>query len=245
MPISSRRQRVVLASLLLRPGEVVPVGTLAEAVWPERQPKNPENQIAICVHELRRRFADRGVTGGLIVTEFGGYSVRVARESVDLFAIRARAARADELERAGRPHEAVEQYRTALAGWHGTLLQGLDVPALEPEVLWWQEKRLEVSERCLRLELALGRHRDVLSELAALVAAHPVRESLRGMLMTALYRSGRQVEALQTYLAAQKTLRTTVGIDPSPALRSLYLDILNDTVPGPRADASRCLVRSC
>lgn len=231
VPVPSRRQRVVLAVLLLNTGRTQPVDRIAAAVWPSEGPKNPENQIAICVHGIRRKFADHGMPESLVRTDPGGYSADVAPDRVDTGRILALTATAAELDRAGLAEEAVRRYRQALALWRGPLLQGLDVPALAPESRWWAEKRVDVVEQLARLELALGRSRDVLPDLTALVAEHPLRENLQRLLITALYHSGRRADALHAYFVAQRDLRAGAGIDPSSELRRLHRDILNDVTP--------------
>lgn len=223
----SRRQRIVLAVLLLNPGETQPVDRIAAAVWPAGGPKNPANQIAICVHALRRRLAENGADE-LIRTEPGGYRADTPPESTDLARVRALTEEAAVLERAGLREDAVRRYRHALALWRGPLLPDLDVPALAPQVRWWAEKRVEVAERLACLELAMGRPGDVLADLTAQVAEHPLRESLHRLLMMALYRSGRRADALAAYYTAQRELRAGAGVDPSVELRRLHSDILRD-----------------
>ncbi len=99
-------------------------------------------------------------------------------------------------EKHGRINAAVDHLRTALALWRGPVLCGISSPALQPEITCWEERRFSITEQCLALELRLGRHQDLISELSAFVADHPLRERPRALLMLALYRTGRQAEAL-------------------------------------------------
>ncbi|GAA2997758.1 AfsR/SARP family transcriptional regulator [Actinokineospora diospyrosa] len=228
VPITARRQRIVLAVLLLNPGQTQPVSRLAAAVWGAEQPKNPENQIAVCVHGIRRGLAADGLAG-LLATEPGGYTALVPAAATDLGRVVHLSAEAARLEHCGHPEVALIRYRDALAEWHGPLLQGLDIPHLTPETRWWEEKRVHVAEQAARLAVAVGDHQEAIGELSALAAAHPLRENLHALLMTALYHSGRRADALFAYRAAQDALRTGAGIDPSPQLRHLHHTILTDS----------------
>ncbi|MEV0901018.1 BTAD domain-containing putative transcriptional regulator [Actinoplanes sp. NPDC049802] len=230
IPLTATRQKAALATLLLDAGRVVSVGRLAEAIWGGRLPRNPENQIAICISALRRAFSNAGAGAGLIETHAPGYLVRLDGHFLDI-------ERAKELEAAARKaladedHElAVDRFREAIGLWRGPVLAGLTSPALGPEVARWEEKRLVLAEECAESELRLGRDHELVSELTAFVAANPLRERPRRQLMLSLYRTGRQADALSLYQDTRKLLDRELGLEPGPEIRALHDAILKGTL---------------
>ncbi|MFD0350580.1 BTAD domain-containing putative transcriptional regulator [Kitasatospora aburaviensis] len=168
----------------------------------------------------------------------GGYALDLADGGLD-------AAEFDRLADAARRHrerdepaEAVLRYREALALWTGTALSGVPGPDADRQRERLAERRLTVLDDCLELELGLGEHARLVEELTALAAEHPLREGLRGLLMTALYRAGRQAEALEVFADARRVLAAEVGVEPGPELRGLQRRILRaDPGLAPRAPA--------
>jgi DNA-binding SARP family transcriptional activator len=211
------KQRALLAVLLLNANEVVSTDRLVDALWGESPPKTALESLHNLVSQLRR------VVGDALVTRPPGYVLRVEPWRIDLERFQALVAEAH-----GAPASArAAKLREALALWRGPALADLAFePFAELEVGRLEELRASAGEELAEAELSLGRHADVVPELEALVAAHPLRERLRAQLMLALYRSGRQAEALDAYRDARRALRDGLGLEPSPALRELERAIL-------------------
>jgi DNA-binding SARP family transcriptional activator/nucleotide-binding universal stress UspA family protein len=211
LPLGGARQRGVLALLLTRPNRVVSTDRLVDELWGAQPPKAALNTIQYCVSQLRKLLgADR------IVTRPPGYLILVNPGELDL----------DRFELLLEQDHA-GALREALALWRGPALADL---AFEPfalaETARLEELRFAALERRLDLDLEDGRGAELVGELEGLIAEHPLRERLRGQLMVALYRGGRQGEALAAYQAARATLVERLGIEPGPALRGLERAIL-------------------
>jgi len=223
LPLGGRRQRALLAILLLRANEAVSTDRLIDELWGERPPATAANTLQVYVSQLRKALEARDA----IETRAPGYVVRVRPGELDLqrfeeLADRGRRAFAD-----GRADEAAGTLRTALALWRGPALADLAFEAFAAAfVLRLEELRLAVLEERIEADLALGRHTELVPELEATVAEHPLRERARGQLMLALYRADRQADALDAYQEARRTLVDGLGIEPSPALQRLERAIL-------------------
>lgn len=225
LDLGGHRQQIVLASLVLEPGRVVSVGRLMTAIYGEQLPSSARVQVQICVSALRRLLAACGRPNA-IVTRNQGYVLELIEADVDLQRYDRLLGEARIAGNAGRKDESVAHYREALRMWRGNALEGLDSGLLRMTADRFAERRLTVNEDCIEYELDLGRHRDVIAELAGLVTAHPLRERLRGQLMLALYRSGRQAEALDAYRVARRVLIDELGLEPSEWLQELERSIL-------------------
>jgi DNA-binding SARP family transcriptional activator len=212
------RQARLLAALLLAPNQPVARPQLADAAWDDAPP-TACRQVPNLVSALRRRL------GPVIAADGTGYRIATDRSDVDslVFADRVRAAQA---LAATLPERAAGQLRAALALWRGPALAGLAGRTVEAAAAGLDEQRLAVLELCLDLELACGRHRRLVSELVVLVRTHPLREALVGRLMLALYRAGRQADAVAAYQRLRLRLATEIGLDPGPQVRDLYTAIL-------------------
>src|SRR5436190_13348073 len=209
----------ILASLLLEPNRVVGLARLIEAAWGDDPPATARRQVQNRIAELRT-VLDAGGAAGAIGTRDSGYLLRLDPGQLDalVFDERIRAAAADT-----DPAVAVRHLRAALALWRGPALAGLATAGpLRLAAAGLEEKRLAAVERCLDGELALGRHHEVVPELRALVAEHPLRERLVGRLMTALYDGGRRDEALSAYRELADRLAAELGLDPGPELRARH-----------------------
>jgi DNA-binding SARP family transcriptional activator len=222
--ITAHRQLTTLAALLLRPNRTVPVTRLVAAVWGDNPPATAANQIAICVLALRRALAGAGQD--LIVTQPPGYLLRVPAGALDLDRAEELLAQARHEEEGGHLAEAVAHLRDALDLWRGPVLSGIRSGALGPGVTRWEERRLGAAEEYLALQIRLGRHHDAIGELSALVADHPLRERPRALLMLALYRAGRQADALDVYRDARRVLTDELGLQPGAELRAMERSIL-------------------
>jgi DNA-binding SARP family transcriptional activator/tetratricopeptide (TPR) repeat protein len=218
------KERVVLATLLLRAGQVVSVPALANAVWDGDPPSSARNTIQGQVKRLRQAL---GPESGRVVTRSPGYLVEVAAGELDLWDFTGLRERAGEAAAAGAWDRAAGLLRDALALWGGDPLS--DVPSAylrRTEVPRLAEVRHEALLARIDADLRLGRHGAVTAELRGLVAGNPFRERLWEQFMLALYRDGRQGEALAAYRQARWTLRTELGIDPGPGLQELHNQIL-------------------
>jgi DNA-binding SARP family transcriptional activator/tetratricopeptide (TPR) repeat protein len=223
--VSGNRQQIVLACLVLEAGAVVSIDRLMRAVYGDGLPSSARVQVQICVSNLRRLFSRYGQSEA-IVTRAQGYVLQLPDMSVDLHHYERLVREGRLAGSAGRREEATARYREALALWRGSVLEGLDSEPLRMAADRLAEERLTVIEDCIEYDLELGRHRKVVAELGGLVSTYPLRERLRGQLMVALYRSGRQAEALDAYRVARRTLIDELGLEPSEWLQQLERSIL-------------------
>jgi predicted ATPase/DNA-binding SARP family transcriptional activator len=220
LPLGRGRQRALLGILVLRANEVVSQERLVDELWGESPPATAATALHGCVSRLRRLLGpDR------LQTETPGYVLRVAPDELDLTRFR-------RLTERGR-------FRDALALWRGPALADLAFePFAQTEIARLEELRLAALEGRVDADLADGRHAELVGELEALVEAHPLRERFAAQLLTALYRSGRQADALAAYAAARARLVDGLGLEPGPELRQLQRRIL-DHDPALAAAATR------
>lgn len=217
--LGGSRQRALLALLLTRANEVVSADRLIDELWGEKPPRTPANALQFHVSQLRKALATREV----VITQPPGYLIRVAPNELDLLRFEQLV---DEAERAA-PDAAARLLREALELWRGAPLADVaHEPFAQTEVVRLEELRLRALELRFDADLALGRHRELVAELEALVREHPLRERLRASLMRALYASGRQADALEVYRQTRALLVDELGIEPSPALQELERGIL-------------------
>jgi DNA-binding SARP family transcriptional activator len=172
--------------------------------------------VQITISALRRMLGD-----AVIVTQPPGYVIQVPAESIDLARFEKLTASGAGAAAEGRLPEAVHDLRAALALWSGSALEGVPSDAVQGVAARLNERRVSAYQDCLELELQLGRHREIVGDLTELVAAHPLNERLRGQLMLALYRSGRQADALEAFRAGRQVFQEELGLDPPPELRQL------------------------
>ena len=234
------KPRALLACLLLDAGRVVSVETLVESLWGERRPASVHKVLQVYVSQLRKALG-----AGAIETRAPGYRLRAAPEDVDLtrFVALAEAAR-----EAADPTRRSELLRQALSLWRGAALAEFRVePFAAPAARRLAELRLSALEQRLEADLELGRHEALVGELEALVEREPLREVPRRQLMLALYRCGRQADALARHREGRRALVEELGIEPSPALQELEKAILrHDPRLGVTASAAgRAPARGC
>jgi predicted ATPase/DNA-binding SARP family transcriptional activator len=223
--LSSPGEKAVLALLLLAAGRVLTRETLVDALWGNDPPANPANALQGRVSRLRHALEGIGVPGTLVAAQGPGYSATVDREQVDAhrFARLVQQARAS----AGSGTTASRLYTEALELWRGPALADFSVePWAAGEATRLEELRLAAIEERIDLDLNSGRHADLVDELETLATANPLRERLHAQLMLALYRSGRQADALAAFRRLQGTLDDELGLDPSEELRDLEQGIL-------------------
>ena len=223
--LGGTRERALLAVLLLAPDAVVPAPRLAGELWGERIPEGWPHALRVHVSRLRRALREAG-GDGLLVTRAPGYLLAAGPDDVD-------ARRFCGLLAQGRatlatdPGAAGAVLRSALELWRGPLLGGaLDSPRIRSEAARLEEDRLGALEERIAADLACGRHGELVGELDGLVRAYPERERLRAQQMTALYRTGRQADALRAYDDLRRHLGEELGIDPSAALVRLHAAVL-------------------
>jgi DNA-binding SARP family transcriptional activator len=226
VPIRGWREQMVLASMLLTADRAVTLDRLVETVWETNPPAAAAKAVRNSVSGLRRRFTEVGASASLIGTEPNGYRLRLDGCYLDARDFRDRVADARQFAPAGQPVQAAAALRDALALWRGQALQGLGGAVIEADAAALNEQRLTTLEECIDLELALGKHRELVSELQALAAENPLREQFAGQLMIALYRSGRQAEALEVYRHLASRLGEGLGIDPAAEITRLHEAIL-------------------
>lgn len=224
--VSGTRQRIVLATLLLDAGRVIPTERLITAVWDDDPPLTARTQIQISISKLRAVLAAIGFSDA-IVTHESGYLIRVPPDAVDVTRFQRLAAAGRDAARRRDTAAAITTLREALALWRGDALAGLRSRLLESVALRLDEERLAVVQARLDLELASGHHHEVIGEMRGLVASHPLREKLYQQLMLALYRDGRQAEALEVYRRARHILIEEHGLDPSEELQAMERAILD------------------
>jgi DNA-binding SARP family transcriptional activator len=218
----SPQQRALLAALLLREGRTATAGELIDALWADEPPSQALAALRTYASRLRK-VLDPGV----LVSESGGYAIRALGEgALDLAVAQELAAGAEKAKNAGNLCHAREILGRALALWDGEALAGVPGPYAEAQRVRLEEWRLQLLESRLDMDLEQGCHAEAVSELTALTAAHPLRERLRELLMLALYRSGRQAEALAVYADTRRLLADELGVDPRPGLSELQQRIL-------------------
>jgi DNA-binding SARP family transcriptional activator len=222
LPLGSPKPRALLARLVLDVNRTVATPRLVDDLWGEDVPGSATKMVQIYVSQLRKVLP-----AGVLVTRPPGYVVDVDPEVVDLTRFtRLRAEGRVALE-AGDAATASARFRDGLELWRGPALAEFSEPFALVEAAHLDELRLVCLEDRIESDLALGRHADLVGELEALAARHPLRETLHGRLMLALYRSARQAEALSAYERFRRTLDDELGIEPSAALKALQHQILN------------------
>jgi basic membrane lipoprotein Med (substrate-binding protein (PBP1-ABC) superfamily)/DNA-binding SARP family transcriptional activator len=220
------KQRALLAALLLHANETVATDRLVEMVWGEQPPRTAAHSVQIYVSELRKRFEGAGVPE-VIVTRAPGYVLRAEADSIDAVRFERLLAAAEAQVRSGDPAVGVETLRTALHLWRGPPLADLSYHEFaQPHIRRLDELRCRAIEELAAVHLRLGDAADALTELTALLEEHPLREHAREMQLLALYRCGRQAEALRAYEGFRRLLADELGVDPSPGLQQLQGRIL-------------------
>jgi predicted ATPase/DNA-binding SARP family transcriptional activator len=222
--VPGAKERALLADLVVHAGRVVSADRLVEDLWGEEPPGNPANALQGRVSALRRALGSAG--SKLVVTRPPGYVLEVDAEQVDAGRFEGLVGEATALASA-EPPRAAQLLEEALGLWRGAALaEFAERPWAQAEAARLEELRLAAVEALVELRLAAGGHAGLVGELEALVAADPTRERPRGQLMVALYRSGRQADALRVYQETREVLAEELGIDPSPELQRLHQAIL-------------------
>jgi DNA-binding SARP family transcriptional activator len=224
VPINGAKQRALLTILLLHANEAVSSSRLLEDLWGEEQPESGLTALQVRVSQLRKALGEAGAS---IVTKPSGYSLELGAHELDLHRFEQLVADADRALQRDEAEQAWAQLGQALSLWHGAPLADFTYDSFaSAAIARLEELRLVAAELRIDAGLRLGRHAELVAELEALIARHPLREGLRRRLMLALYRSGRQAEALEAYQAARRRLVDEIGIEPSPMLHELEGAIL-------------------
>lgn len=217
------RQAKMLAALLVDANNLVAVERLVAVMWEGKAPATAVRQVQDAVSGLRRNLVACGAPGSLISTRRGGYQIHLAPDQLDLLEFDHERYLA---ERHTAPFETAVALRRALACWRGDALVDVSSRVLEIDAARLNEKRAATHKQCLSIELDLGRHREVIDELTALLRGHPYDEHVAEHLIVALYRCRRQGEALQVYERLRRTLADELGVDPTPPLQALHQRVL-------------------
>lgn len=241
LALGGHQQRVVLAVLLLRRGEVVSRDRLIDELWGERAPASAVKTVQTYVSNLRKALGN-----GLLLTRGHGYLLQLVPGQVDADRVEALVREGRDALETGDPRRASERLREALALWRDPAWVDFAYePFAQAEIARLQEERVAALEDRIDADLALGRHTVLVGELEALVREHPLRERLQAQLMLALYRSGRQTEALERYRQARGALADELGIEPGRELQDLEQAILaQDPELGARRRPNRSVVAS-
>ncbi len=239
LPLGGPKQRAVVAQLILRANQVVTAEQLIDELWGEEPPETARNTLQTYVYRLRKVLGEERIESAA-----GAYRLRADPSEID-------SARFEVLVREARrlldsdPEGALARLDEALASWRGPAFSDLPGdPSLRGEVARLEDLRLVAIEQQISARLALGRHTTVIGALESLTGRYPLRERLWGGLMLALYRNGRQAEALDAYRRAREVLAEELGIDPSPELQQLHERILRqdpelvEATPIPRSTRS-------
>lgn len=236
------RQQHILAMLLLNAGHTVSIGRLTEATWDSSPPATAKEQVQNCLSMLRRTLTAAGGTPGMIAKRPSGYLLDIRDRDLDLKIFQDRVASARQAAAQGRTEQAGRGLRAALAMWRGPALENLTSRLVRAGAARLNEQRQTVLEECIALELSLGRHRELVGELSALITEYPLREELAALLMLALYRSGRQAEALNVYHRTRRAMIEDLGLEPGLPLRQVEQSILTgDADLGMPAESVRLL----
>jgi DNA-binding SARP family transcriptional activator len=242
LSLGGARQRAVLALMILHENEVVTRDVIVDALWGEEPPATAAKVLQNCVSALRKELPGSAET---LLTRGAGYELRIGPDELDRDRFERLLGEGRAALASGDHADAADLLRRALLLWRGAPLSDFTYERFaQEEIARLEELHIGAVENRIEADLALGRHVELVPELEALVAKHPLRERLRWQLMLSLYRSGRQAESLETYRAARRTLLTELGIEPGRALRELERAILEHdpaleaSAPAPPAAAA-------
>lgn len=227
------KPKALLSALLMQARQVVSTERLIDLIWDDSPPQSANALVHTYVSALRRGFAAAGLDGA-VVTRAPGYVLDITPDDSDLESFERHLDTARRAERSNDHETAAQHYERALGLWRGPAFGGVDAAFARVRADGLAEERLGAEEGHARCRLAQGRAGDLTQPLRALVAAHPLREEARGLLMRVLYETGRQADALAIYRDGRERLLDELGIEPGDGLRELHGAILNGAVHRPR-----------
>ncbi|WP_324607853.1 AfsR/SARP family transcriptional regulator [Streptomyces sp. NRRL F-5123] len=225
--MSARKMEILLATLLIRAGQLMSADQLLTELWGEDPPRRADAGLYVYISQLRKFLGSITESNSTIVTKSPGYVLHLGSDELDLHAFQNSARLGREQLKSGTAGEAAKTLESALALIRGSVLGGLQGgPVTTSFATWFEEARLECLEMQMEAHLALDRHREVVSPLYSLIAEHPLREAFYQFLMIALYRSGRQADAIRVYKRARDIIVDELGLEPCRSLRDLHQAIL-------------------
>ncbi|MBS2966781.1 AfsR/SARP family transcriptional regulator [Actinocrinis puniceicyclus] len=225
--VTSRKAETLLGLLLIRAEQLVTTDQLIGELWGDFPPGRAIASVHVYISQLRKLLRQAGTAGDPILTRPTGYLLRIDGDRLDVhaFAHQSRLGRACAKEH--RYEQAATSFNSALALWRGPLLGGTPGgPVISGYATWLDETRAECLERLIDAELVLGRHREAVGRLYSLAAEYPTREAFHRQLMLALYRCGRQADALKAFQTVRSTLHDELGLEPGIELQRIQLAIL-------------------
>ncbi|WP_179166527.1 AfsR/SARP family transcriptional regulator [Streptomyces sp. CB03238] len=243
-PITPRPAKIrsLLALLCVKSGTVVPRDFIINALWSGNPPRTARTALQVYVSKLRKHLEAHAGLAARLVSRPPGYVLELETSELDLLAFELQVSLAKSTAAAGRTNEALEYWRTACDLWRGPALADLrGLPAFENFARHLDEKRIDALEQRIAMELQLGRHAGIISELRGLVAEYPLWEDVHSQLMLSLYRSGRVSESLHTYHKVRDALVRELGLEPGARIKRLHQSIL---VRDPDLDAAPALSRA-
>lgn len=231
------KPRQILALLALHSDQVLPVSALMEEIWMAKPPRSALTTLQTYILQIRRCIdaalgpASPVGSKDLLITRHGGYLLHTEPGGTDAHEYERLGAHGRQAREAGEDAVAARSFRAALALWQGPALSDVRCgPLLSVETMRMEESRLGLLEQCIDVELRLGRHAELLTELTALTARQPLHEGLHALSMVAYYRAGRPSSALDVYRRLRTNLVAELGIEPSPRLRRLHQAVLGGDI---------------
>lgn len=238
------KPRQVISLLMLRHNTVVQASELIDELWPELPPPSAVTTLQTYIYKFRKLLLKQGL-GNLLQTQPGGYSLTIPSSSLDVSLFERQAEEGQELLQRGDSAAALACFEQALALWRGPALADVETGGrLFSYVTRLEELRFRILELRIEADLENGRHRELISELKALVLAHPLHEHLHGLLMVALHRSGRRHEALEVYQSLRQKMIDELGLEPGKELARLQHTLLSDSPAEPQEPPRRPRTRS-
>lgn len=231
IPITAPKQRAVLAALLLGANNEVPIAQLIHFVWDSRPPATAQTTLQSYIYRLRQLL--RPLTGIGLRTNIDSYMLDASYGDTDLWYFRQQVSEARKKAQTGELGDSVVNLRDALSVWRGNSLSGIPGEAIRQEARVLDGERIAAYEELFSTEIYLGNARKIIPELHKIVSVYHFHEVFRAQLMLALYASGRQAEALQSYAVIRRQLRDKLGIEPGHELQELHRSIL-EQVPASR-----------
>ncbi|WP_318306700.1 AfsR/SARP family transcriptional regulator [Amycolatopsis solani] len=229
VPVRRRKQRLLIALLATRANQLVPLSRIIDVLWEQEVPKAARNQVHVHVAAVRRALTASDGDPAAVETCPTGYVLHAPPADVDLVRFDNAVSRGESELSAGRLTEADRLFRTALAAWRGTPLDGLEGRFAHAESARLEQRRLRVHEHQLDIGLTLGRFADLVPELAGLLTTNPLHEGFRRRYMLALYGAGRSADALAAFRDGRRVLGDELGIEPTRELRDTEVAILRAT----------------